>query len=204
MLLTLPQAYQPGRLAPRTGHTSGACAGSGSGMGVAPLVAIAIPAAISAVTSAIGLIMNRQNGAQKVAATQIVKEIERQLIANRDGYLAQPVRTRSMQAAALANYDNGWQLVVQNCSNPQLAQAGQRCIEDRLPGSRWPWQSYYRDPIADDPDVVDDPTITDSIVDGFSVFDSVATAATGGGPNMLFLAAAVLVGLALFMGGSSK
>lgn len=164
-----------------------------NGMGVAPLVAIAIPAIISGVTSAIGLLMNRQGGAQKMAATQIVNELERQLATNRDGYLAQPVRTVSMQAAALRNFDEGWSLVIANCSDPALGRAGQACIEDRSPGGRWDWRSYYRDPIANDPDVQPDPSIVSSVGGAFSAVTS--------GFSPLLLAAALVAVAALTMQG---
>lgn len=177
----------------RVPHTPAGRAVLGGGMGVAPLVAIAIPAVISGVTSAIGLLMNRQGGAQKIAATQIVNEIERQLAANRDGYLALPVRYRSTQAAALRNFDEGWSLVVTNCSDAALGRAGQACIEDRSPGGRWDWRSYYRDPIANDPDVQPDPTITSSVGNAFS---SVAS-----GFSPLLLAAALIAIAAVVSGG---
>jgi len=107
---------------------------------------------------------------------------------NVEAYLAIPngQRTKSIQAAALANFDNTWAKLVQYCGNPSFGSAGQRCTQDRQQGAcKWKsspggWQkqngdwiyvwpgpagsgnscwNYFvgmRDPIANDPAVVAD------------------------------------------------
>ena len=85
-----------------------------------------------------------------------------------------PPRPASAQSAAVANFDQIWQWLEQQCSNPQLGSAGQRCISDRqsgaciwkaaapaypgepAEGACWNWFNAYRDPIANDPNVVPD------------------------------------------------
>jgi hypothetical protein len=127
-----------------------------------------VGAAIAGVGLLIGaLIANSGCGPTCVMATHIVDQLEPQLKANRDAYMAGP-RTRSNQAAALANFDNAWAWLtsMQACGSPELGDAGKRCISDRDRGGRWDWFSYYRDPIANDPTVAPDPV--SSIASAFS------------------------------------
>jgi len=113
------------------------------------------------------------------AANQAGDMLE-QLVHN---YVANPVRTVSMQSAALTAFDHVWAALEQTCSNPQFAAAGQRCITDRQRGACtwkaspggwnpdgtytfagksgsgdtcWNWFVGYRDPIANDPFVIPD------------------------------------------------
>jgi hypothetical protein len=113
-----------------------------------------IGAAVAGISLWLSSIFKR--GAQKVAATKVVETLEPKLKENLDGYMSGP-RTKTSQAVALANYDAGWAWLVQQCSNSELGNAGKACISDRSPGGRWPWQQYYRDPIANDPEVRPDP-----------------------------------------------
>ena len=118
-----------------------------------------------------------------VQATSIANQVEPVLAQNLAAYIAEPVHYASLQAAALNNFDTAWAALVQNCSNPALAAAGQNCIGDRQRGSCayktspggwsgktymppgangsgsacWNWFVGYRDPIANDPNVVPDP-----------------------------------------------
>ena len=101
-----------------------------------------------------------------VIATQIVNKVEPLMNQNLQAYL-QSARTVADQQKALANFDQLWQYVVDNCSNAQLSAAGQRCISDRQAGACvwkndgqggpagsgdvcWNWFVGYRDPIAND------------------------------------------------------
>ena len=118
-----------------------------------------------------------------VEATSIANQVEPVLQQNLAAYMAEPVHYQSLQAAYLNNFDTAWAALVQNCSNPALASAGQNCITDRQRGSCayktspggwngkvytppgangsgsacWNWFVGYRDPIANDPNVVADP-----------------------------------------------
>ncbi len=94
-----------------------------------------------------------------VAATRIVDQIEPYLKQNRDWYLSQPARTPEMQQKALALFDAAWSDVVAGCSDPNLGDAGRRCISERERGGSAPWCptgtgcdwfTLYRDPIAND------------------------------------------------------
>jgi hypothetical protein len=120
---------------------------------------------VAAVTLALGLIFSRKGPAQKVAATKIVDQIEPQLKANVEAYMSGP-RTRSSQAQALSNYDAAWQYVISPdaLGNPELGNPGKVGIADRDRGGKWDWFAYYRDPIANDPNVRDDTAaIADTI-----------------------------------------
>ena len=137
------------------GSTAAAAAGAGAATAAASTAAIAVPiigAAVLAVTLVL-LAISKRN-AQKTLATSIVNEVEPQLRANRDGYLAGP-RTRSSQAQALANFDAGWNMVLQNCGRDDLGSAGRRCISERDRGGVWDWVAGYRDPIAADTPISD-------------------------------------------------
>lgn len=115
-------------------------------------------------------------------------------------YMSAPTRTVSMQKAALNNVDTAFNALYQACSNPQLGKAGQRCISERLvrggtapwcpnPGhTGCDWFVLYRDPIANDKNVVPDPVAAD-------VMKAAATAAGssagyGAGPGAGTMAAA--------------
>jgi len=68
-------------------------------------------------------------------ATAIVNQVEPALQQNVQAYLAAPVRTASMQQAALNNFQTAWNAVTQACGNPQLLTAGQNCISQRQQGA---------------------------------------------------------------------
>lgn len=123
-----------------------------------------------------------------VMATGIVDQLEPQLKANRDEFLAGP-KTAANKAAALANFDYAmeWLKSAQACGSPELGDAGKRCISDRTRGGKWDWFSYYRDPIEA---VQVEP-------DAFS--QAAAAFLPGGEPNVMLFAAAglLLVGVML-------
>jgi len=117
-------------------------------------------------------------GVTCTAATNIANKLEPVMAQNLQHYMSAPVHYRSLQQAALNNFDTAWRALQQACSDPSLAQAGQRCISDRQPGACvwkndgkggaagsgnvcWNWFVGYRDPIANDPNVVDDPIAVD-------------------------------------------
>lgn len=100
--------------------------------------------------------------------SQAADKIEQILQQNKDAYFAIPdgQRTKSVQAVALANFDNTWAKLVQYCGNPSFGSAGQRCVTDRQRGACriktpdgqcWDWFKGYRDSISNDPSVVADP-----------------------------------------------
>lgn len=119
-----------------------------------------------------------------VAATDIANKVATYLEQNLKTYMDAPVHYASMQAAALNNFDFGLNALIQGCSNPALGDAGRRCISERIRGGASNWccaspvsvrvgdsdcnkspcctgcDMYVslRDPIANDPNVVPDPS----------------------------------------------
>jgi hypothetical protein len=161
-------SHQLGSAAQATGtavNTAGTVAtiGAQSGWWLSTAAVPVIGAAVAGVTLGLQLLFNRKGPQQKIAATKIVDQLEPLLKNNVQAYMSGP-RTRSSQAAALKNFDDAWAYLTsaEACGNPQLGNPGKACISDRSRGGRWDWFSYYRDPIAQDPDVKEDP-VADSI-----------------------------------------
>lgn len=109
-------------------------------------------------TLALSALFARRGPRQKVATTQVVDAVEPHLRDNIDGYFAGP-RTVSSQRQALANFDAGWQYVLENCGQAAMGDPGRRCVEERQPGGQWDWFALYRDPIANDSAVTADPVL---------------------------------------------
>jgi hypothetical protein len=151
-----------------------------------------IGAAVVGVTLALGLIFSRKGPKQKVAATKIVEELEPQLQANLDGYMSGP-RTRSSQAAALANFDAAWAYLssAQACGSPDLGNPGKACLADRGHGGKFDWFVYFRDPIANDPNVQPDP------LPGSELLTTIQQATNGVHPALLLAGGALLLGAIL-------
>lgn len=77
-------------------------------------------------------------GATCIQSTQFANQFGDLLSQNVHNYVSSPVRTQSMQAAALKVFDNAWAQLVAACSNPALGTAGQNCIGDRQQGAcKW-------------------------------------------------------------------
>jgi hypothetical protein len=136
-----------------------------------------IGAALAGVTLLVTkLIQNSGCGITCVETSQWANQAEPLLKQNAQAYFALPApRSQSAQAAALTNFDQIWATLEQQCSQPGTGNAGKRCISDRQSGactwkqtgtSPWPggpplgacwnWFNAYRDPIANDPNVVPD------------------------------------------------
>jgi hypothetical protein len=154
--LQLGNAAQTGTQAVRT---AGAVAtiGAQSGWWLSASAVPVIGAAVAGVTLGLQLLFNRKGPKQKRITTEIVNELEPLLRHNLEAYLSGP-RTRASQAAALKNFDDAWAWLAsaEACGNPDLGNPGKACIADRSRGGKWDWFSYYRDPIANDPEVEED------------------------------------------------
>ena len=180
-----------------------------------PLIGVAVVAVTLWLTS-----MFKRN-AQKEAATDIVDQIEIQLKDNLSGYLSGP-RTQQSQLQALANFDAGWAAVVENCSNPQLGSAGERCISERQQGGTAPWCSLpggkgcdwfvrYRDPIANDTPNPDVQSLNTQVVGGSGMVVDTINEVLGGTvriagnsiPTSLLVGGALLL-VALTAGGNKQ
>jgi hypothetical protein len=171
--------------APITSRIGGGIMAAGSAIAlVNPLIG-GIVIAVGALTTLIGGLFKPD--LTKIEATRIVNQIEAQylkpnLVAWQSA--APEHKTVSAQMAALALFDKAWAAVVQGCSNPALGTAGQHCISERQRGGSAPWCPtttgcdwfiLYRDPIANDPNVIPDPVGTD----GQSVRALLDSAASG-------------------------
>lgn len=119
-----------------------------------PLTA-GISAGVSLATTGISLWMNsiQLSHNADTATTLIVNGLAQQLQNLDNAYFAEPNVTCADQRAALDAFDQAWLWLQspQACGNPNYGSAGNKCISDRAPGGPYPWQSYYRDPIANDP-----------------------------------------------------
>ena len=84
-----------------------------------------------------------------ITVTEYTDNLEPLLAANRDAYLSGP-HTPQRQQAALQYFDQQWLWLrsSQACGSRLLGSAGVACIADRSRTGRWPWESYYRDPIV--------------------------------------------------------
>src|SRR6185312_6013104 len=154
---------------------------SSIGLTTAIGAAAAIPivgAAIAALGFGIEAILQSGCGQPCVVTTAWANQAEAALQQNISEYFAIAApRPKSVQAAALANFDVIWHSLVQQCNSPALGDPGQRCITDRQAGACkwhqtttppwgtpqqgqcWNWFNGYRDPIANDPDVVSDTAL---------------------------------------------
>jgi len=182
-----------------TAATVNATVQGGGAIATALAPAAAVPiigAGVAAVGLALSFIFNRKRGRQKVAATQLVDELEPNLKQNVDAYLAGP-RTASSQAQALNNFDSAWAWLssADACGNAELGTPGKNCISERARGGRWDWFSLYRDPIANDPDVRPDSVATTLGLPEIAMPD--LTKLVGGGssivPGLALIAAALLL-----------
>jgi hypothetical protein len=127
---------------------------------------LAVAGAAAELLGAIGI--GKGCGNTCIEATAFANQAEPLLQQNLATYMAIPApRTQSEQQAALNIFDQIWAGLtsVQACGNPALGSAGKACISDRQSGSCaykdangqcWNWFVGYRDPIANDPNVVPD------------------------------------------------
>ena len=104
-------------------------------------------------------------------------------------------KTQSAQAAALNVFTQGWNAVIQYCSNPALTSGGIHCIDDRQRGGKYDWWNYFYDPIANDPNVQPDVIPNSNLPSGAGTSPSV-----GGVSSSPLLWASLLAGIALFLG----
>lgn len=178
-----------------------------------------VGAAIGGLIAVGSLIANMFHGCGQtcVAATQDANKAAQLLQQNLDNYMNAPVHYESLQQAALNNVDTLFNALRQACSDPSLGAAGQRCISERLvrggtapwcpnPGNTGcDWYVQYRDPIANDPKVVPDPTAAASVSNAVSNAVSSVTGGTFDISKFLLPGGLVLGGLILMsLGGSSK
>lgn len=152
-----------------TQYTSATMGVAASILALAPATSIAAPfvAAAAGLVALFGQIFSGC-GQTCIQATQYANQAGAQLDQLKAQYFAQPVHYRSSQLAFLQAFDQIVAWLKQMCGNPQLGDAGRRCISERLvPGGTAPWcptqtgcdyYATFRDPVANDPNVVPDPS----------------------------------------------
>ena len=153
--------------------------------GATALETAGIGAAVSIATSAVGDWINsiQLSHDADTATTLIVNGLAAQL-ANLDAaYLADPTPSCAAQRAALDAYDQAWQWLQSSaaCGNPTYGQAGNACITDRAPGGKYPWATYYRAPIANDPRVSSCDTSDEVLLPSLSTGTYAASGITAAG-----------------------
>ena len=99
--------------------------------------------AIAAIAAIAPLIVKMFEGCGQTCteATKYANQIEPILNQNLQAYLSSPVRTMSMQAAAINNYNTAIASLEQACGQAQLAQAGVNCIDERVDPSSCQWKA---------------------------------------------------------------
>ena len=115
-------------------------------------------------------------GSSCTLSSQAANQVEQVLKQNLDAYMAVPTpRPRSVQVAALSVFDQAWNQLNHACG--QIGgPGGKNCISDRQSGAChwqnggqcWNWFVGYRDPIANDPNVVDDSALNTSVTGGIT------------------------------------
>jgi hypothetical protein len=195
------------------------------------IVSATVPIVGAAIAALVGIGIALANvfkgcGQTCVAATNIANQCDTLLSQNVNAYTGSPVRYASMQAAALNTFDTTWVALQQACGNPQLQQAGQRCITDRQRGACtwkaspggwnadgtfthwgaagsgtacWNWFAGMRDPIANDPFVQPDPTSPD-VGTSLSSASQSFTSVLSGIPTPLLIGGGLLIA-AIALGG---
>lgn len=185
-------------------------------LGTLGIVGGPVGAAIGGLIAVGSLIANMFHGCGQtcVVASQDADKAEQYLQQNLSAYQSSPVHYASLQAAALNNVDTMFAALRQACSDPNLGSAGQRCISERLVrGGTAPWCPkaghtgcdwfiLYRDPIANDPHVVPDPSPVSTAASGVeSAVSSIASGTIFGLPiSSLLLPAALVLGGVLLLG----
>ena len=126
----------------------------------APFVALA--GGVADLLAAVGV--GTGCGQSCITASQYADKAQAILYQNLQAYMAVPTpRPKSIQAAALANFDQTWSGYEQACASVP-GQAGLDCVSARQAGAChyqangecWNWFVGFRDPIANDPNVVPD------------------------------------------------
>jgi hypothetical protein len=181
-------------------------------LGISTTAAIPIVgAAIAAISIGIELILHSGCGQTCVVTSQWANQAEGYLKQNISSYFAIPVpRPQSVQKIAMANFQAIWNTLVQQCNQPGLGTAGQKCISDRQDGACkwkqtgqpypgtpaigdcWNWWSGYYYPIANDTQTYDDSVA--------APLTGAISALTGGAISPDLLIGVALIGGALLLG----
>jgi hypothetical protein len=191
------QCPQPPSSAPKTGTI--ATEVEGLAMAAAPLTGPAAPFVALGAELASVLGIGKGCGAACIEASDIDNYAECVMHANIDTYMAiGPPRYQSQQTAALAVFDSAWSYIVQGCTQVG-GTPGQNCISERQRGGKYDYFAASRDPIANDPCVVPDPTVAATVTSATTAAVSSASSAISsllGGSSSMLLPLALLLGVA--------
>jgi len=187
---------------------AGAATAAGTAAASAGLISAAvvpfIGPAIAGIVLGIEAILHSGCGNTCIVTSNWANQAEALLQQNLTAYMALATpRAMSAQAVALQNFDKIWNYLVQECSNPQLGSAGQRCISDRQAGAChyqnsgvcWNWFVGYRDPIANDRNVVPDAQSAQAPAQTQTVTQGTALPGPGGSVDTSTSVSNVLGGL---------
>lgn len=194
-----------------TGIAEGPIAGSIAGglMAAAPFSGPAAPFLIAAAALVAPIASMFQGCGQScVVTSQMANQAQAGLEQLKAAYFALPVHYASAQAGTLAYMDQIFTWLRQACGNPQMGDAGTRCIQERLvrgaPAPWCPnpggvgcdWITAYRDAVSSDPAVVPDPSPVSAVTAAFGLSPS---ATVGGFQVSGLILPALLVALAVSM-----
>lgn len=226
--------------------TSGLSIGTGAAVAASFIPASFVPfigPALAAAGIIIEAIINSGCGQTCIISTEFANKANAALQQNIEGYFAPrmingkydpsiTLTTESQQAALMA-YQQLVNWLIQQCSNPQLGNAGVRCITDRQAGACtwrqpassvppwgtpgagecWNWDNGYRAPIANDRNVAPAAVLQaaaqqqmqQSAPSGTEQQQS--TSGSSGAPpsnsNIILFASAAALALAIFSGGNN-
>lgn len=159
-----------------------------------------LAAAATAIATSLAVVIENLTGCGPtcVLATQYANQASVALDQVKATYFNTPNRTVSFQQSTLQQIQAVFDALRTACSNPNLGNAGKRCISDRLVRgavTSWcngqvgcDWVTNYYDAIANDPNVSPDPV---------SAVSSVVSSIEAGNLLPLALAAALVVGLVM-------
>ncbi len=155
--------------------------GSILGIAASSLVPIVGPALAAATMLIQSLVANSGCGQTCIVTSQWANQAAAALQQVKDAYFALPApRTNAQKAVALANGQDIWRTLQQQCGQPGTGDAGKRCISDRQAGACtwhqaypptypgdpelgacWNWDNGYFAAIRQDPTVPDASLSTD-------------------------------------------
>ena len=183
-------------------------------MGMTPIPVVGIFAGVAGAAvellAAIGV--GQGCGQTCIQASEYADRAATLMQQNLDTYTGlQAPRAQSLQAQALAVFDQLWQGLVQACSDPSLGDAGRRCISDRQQGAChfhgsdgacWDWFKGYRDPIAKDPNVA--PDAQSAQASQLAQEQAMTGGAAGAGSSLGLILGGVLILVALTSKGGAN
>ena len=149
-----------------TSTINNAASDAATGLAIASIAGGPIGAIAGGITFAAQTIASLidSNGPKKLAATQIANNAMYAAQVNLSEWNNYPVsmKTKALQVQYLNQFQQIWGYLTENCSNPSLGSAGQRCISERDHNGIYDYWTTFYDPILNDPQVYD-PSLISSV-----------------------------------------